>query len=96
VTFAEATHALPQEMHMNADYPFMLPPIVEKFGPSEPHRHGAITVRGKGGLTRTVPIKHGKNGTEYAELEQSSAFEKIYQRKPTRFRLLPFKEETSR
>lgn len=84
-TFAEATHALPQGMHMNADYPFMLPKITAKDGKS-------ITIVGRRGETATVPIRRDARG-EYSAIAQCSSFEVIYNRKPKRFRLLPFREE---
>lgn len=46
-TFAEATHALPDGMHMNADYPFMLPRI-------RGINDGKITIIGDRGRTATV------------------------------------------
>ena len=81
-TFAEATHALPQGMHMNADYPFMLPAIIGKDSTM-------ITIVGRNHEMRTVRILRRKGG-EYAWLEQSSTFEKLYGRKPAKFKLLPF------
>lgn len=86
-TFAEATHALPEGMHMNADYPFKLPAIVRTDGKQ-------VTLRGSGGVETTAAIKrkHG-DGREYCDIEQSSTFEKIYRRQPTLFRCYPFKDE---
>jgi hypothetical protein len=86
-TFAEATHALPDGMHMNADYPFMLPKIVER-------TETTITIEGRGGARETLAIKR-REGTEFAHLAQSSAFERIYGRPPTRFRMNPFKATES-
>lgn len=83
--WAEATHALPDGMHMNADYPFMLPKITWHDGES-------ITIVGRNGKTATVKIERDDDG-EFAHIEQSSTFEKIYRRKPTRFRLMPFRAQ---
>jgi hypothetical protein len=85
-TFDDATHALPDGMHMNADYPFMLPKIVSR-------ETGTITIEGRGGETKTLPIQRDANGREFCELAQSSAFERLYHRPPTKFKLLPFKGE---
>lgn len=83
-TFVEATHALPQGMHMNADYPFKLPRIVGRDS-------YALTIA-EGGKMETLTIKRGRDG-EYCWLEQSSTFERWMKQKPTKFRLLPFREE---
>ena len=88
-TFAEATHALPQEMHMNADYPFMLPKIQEKTVTS-------ITIVGRRQETARLAIEVDEDGDEFAYIVQSSAYERMFRCEPTRFKLLPFKEETSR
>lgn len=84
-TFAEASHALPEGMHMNADYPFMIPPVRSTDGRT-------VTLAGEGGRTETVPIKRAK-GREYCELAQSSTFERLYRRRPTTFKFHPFKDE---
>lgn len=81
-TFAEATHALPQGMHMNADYPFKLPRIVGRDA-------SAITIA-EGGKMETLTVKRGRDG-DYCWLEQSSSFERWMGHKPTKFRLMPFK-----
>ena len=85
-TFDEATHALPDGMHMNADYPFMLPKIVGR-------EAGSITIEGRGGAKETLPIHRDTKGGEFCELAQSSAFERLYRRSPKMFKLLPFKGE---
>lgn len=84
-TFVEATHALPDGMHMNADYPFMLPKIVDR-------RAGIITIEGRGGTKETLSIRHDARGREFCELAQSSSLERLYNRPPTTFKLLPFRE----
>jgi hypothetical protein len=85
-TFAEASHALPQGMHMNADYPFMLPKIS-----SVTATH--VTLAGdRHGILATAKIKRDK-GREWCELNQSSGFERIYGRSAQRFRFDPFKDE---
>lgn len=86
-TFAEATHALPDGMHMNADYPFMLPTISKIDGDT-------VTVVGRRGETATAQIKQGRLG-EFFELAQSSTFERFYGRRPTTFRFLPFRDENT-
>ena len=69
-TFAEASHALSNGMHMNADYPFMLPPIKSLDGKT-------MTISGSGGQEATVTIVE-KRGAEVAYIEQSSMFEKLF------------------
>lgn len=83
-TFAEASHALPDGMHMNADYPFMLPSIVKLVGRD-------VILRGRDGEGR-FRITRGKDGREYCVIRQSSTFEAIYGRRPTAFRAYPFKD----
>jgi hypothetical protein len=85
-TFVDATHALPDGMHMSADYPFMLPKIVDRTA-------GTITIQGRRGVKETLSIRHDARGREFCELAQSSTFERLYNRPPTTFKLLPFKEE---
>ena len=82
-TFVEATHALPEGMHMSADYPFMLPKIQHADGET-------ITILGRYGRTATLTIERDRDG-DFATLAQSSTFEKIARRKPTKFRLKPFR-----
>jgi hypothetical protein len=36
-----------------------------------------------------------RDGSEYAYIKQSSTFERMFKQKPARFKLLPFKDETS-
>lgn len=87
-TFEHATHALPEGMHMNADYPFMLPSIKEK-------TKKTITLVGSGGEEVTIPIRRRK-GKEFCFIEQSSSFERLFGRKPTKFRCHPFIDENSK
>src|SRR5262249_48236868 len=84
-TFAEASHALPDGMHMNADYPFMLPPI--KF-----MRAGKVVLSGRGTDGEFV-IRRESSGQEYCVITQSSSFEKMFGRPPTKFKAYPFKDE---
>jgi hypothetical protein len=86
-TFSEATHALPDGMHMNADYPFVLPKIEHADGET-------ITIRGRYGRTATLMIERDRDG-DFATLAQSSTFEKIYRRRPRKFRLKPFRAKES-
>lgn len=83
--FAEASHALPDGMHMNADYPFMLPHIVELDAKT-------ITIEGRSGVRETCRIRRTQHGHEYAHVAQRSSFETMMGRQPTRFTLRPFKD----
>jgi hypothetical protein len=85
-TFDDATFALPDGMHMNADYPFMLPKIVARSS-------GSITIEGRGGERETLKIHQDARGQEFCELVQSSTFERLYDQPPTKFKLMPFKGE---
>lgn len=85
-TFEEANYALPDGMHMNADYPFMLPKIVERAA-------GSITIEGRGGKRETLTIQQDAKGHEFCMLSQSSTFERLFHRPPTKFKLMPFKGE---
>jgi hypothetical protein len=85
-TFAEASHALPEGMHMNADYPFMLPPIValnDEF----------VNLRGSGVCAASPIYKRGDQ--EFCVVNQRSSFEKLFHRKPQRFEFFPFKDENT-
>lgn len=82
-TFAEATHALPDGMHMNADYPFMLPRVVSV-------TDGVVTIR-EGSNETSFPIrKHA--GREVGTVEQSSSFERMFRGKPQKFTMRPFRD----
>lgn len=88
-TFAEASHALPDGMHMNADYPFMLPAIKSADGKQ-------VTILSSRGDPQEATVKIiRRDGREHAYIEQSSTFERIYKRKPARFKLLPFKDDAT-
>lgn len=84
-TFREASHALPNGMHMDADYPFMLPAI-------KSIADGRVTIVGRGNKEATVKIVM-KAGREVAYINQSSTFEKMFRRAPQRFELHPFKDD---
>lgn len=84
-TFAEASHALPDGMHMNADYPFMLPRIA-KLEAKE------VVLESRDGDGR-FKIVRGGDGREYCVIVQSSSFEKMFGRPPTKFKAYPFKDE---
>lgn len=88
-TFREASHALPNGMHMNSDYPFMLPKIKSLDG----RQLTILSSRGDPQEATVTIVTRG--GREFAYIEQSSTFERVYRRKPTRFKLLPFKDETT-
>lgn len=90
-TFAEASHALPDDMHMDADYPFMIPAIVSVVG-------DIVTIRGSGGKETSFPIERetrGKatRGWQIGYIRQSSSFERLFNRPPHRFKMRPFKDE---
>lgn len=85
-TFEDVTHALPDGMHMDADYPFMLPKIVGR-------EAGSITLEGRDGKQATLSIRRDSSGQEFCELAQSSTFERLYNRPPTEFKLMPFRGE---
>src|SRR4051794_23670764 len=84
-TFAEASHALPDDMHMNADYPFKLPRILKLEGKE-------VVLEGRDGEGR-FKITRGEDGREYCFIAQSSSFEKMFGRPPTKFKAYPFKDE---
>jgi hypothetical protein len=86
-TFREASHALPDGMHMSADYPFMLPRIKALQG-------NQMTITGSGGAEAVVEIVV-RGDREFAFVEQSSSFERLYKRPPQRFELHPFKDEST-
>ncbi len=91
-TFAEANIASCVDIHMNSDYPHFFfdvlgtevmvdgHPLVVKL---KSHRNSTVF---------TFPVKKGKvNGytTEYAEIEQSSSYERIFGQKPHKFKIIP-------
>lgn len=85
-TFAEATHALPQGLNLNADYPFKVPRIKQIRG-------AVVTIVGERGDEVPFVIQRGRDGQEYGTLLQSSSFEKLFGKRPTVFRMEPFKDE---
>lgn len=86
--FSEATHALPEGMSMNADYPFMLPRVIRL-------TKTTVTIQSDNGSeTRTVPIEKYR-GQQVCYLEQVSSFERMTKSKPHRFRCFPFKDQSS-
>jgi hypothetical protein len=84
-TFAEASHAIPADMHMNADYPLMLPMIVRVDSDS-------VVLRGRD-KEYTAAIKRSSQHGEYCEIAQRSTFEVLFSRPPHRFKFWPFKDE---
>lgn len=86
-SFCDASHAVAEGMHMNADYPFKCPKI-ESIDATK------ITIVGGRGESKTAKIIR-RNGKEYFWLEQSSSFEKMFNRKPKRFKFYPFKDDRS-
>ena len=83
--FAEASHALPDDMPMNADYPFMLPAILKLAG-----RDVILRGRRPDGRFRIMRLPDGR---EYCVITQSSSFEKMFGRPPAKFKAYPFKDE---
>lgn len=83
-TFAEASHALPQGMHANADYPLMIPRIAAL-------ADGKVTLRGATSVSATVLRR--RDGQEYCIIEQSGVYEILHHRKPTAWRFFPFKDQ---
>ncbi len=83
-TFAEATHAVPNGMHMGADYPFMIctAEVVGKL------------VRIKcGSHEETLKIRKEVGGREYCQLAQRSTYETLFNRPPKMYRFFPFKDQ---
>lgn len=83
-TFAEATHALPDKMPINADYPYKSPTIVNLTAT-------AVTLEGRN-VRDTAAIQRDQKGREFCELSQQSSYERLYHKAPTTFRFWPFKE----
>jgi hypothetical protein len=71
-------------MHMNADYPFKLPRVVRLEGDD-------VVLDGCDGEGRFKIIR-GKDGREYCVISQSSSFETLFGRPPTKFKAYPFKD----
>lgn len=82
--FADASHALPEGMHMNADYPLMLPRI-GTLTASE------VTLLGRDGPVQARIQRH--TGREFCTVAQSSSFENLFHRPPQPFRFYPFKDD---
>jgi hypothetical protein len=72
-------------MHMNADYPLMLPRITERTATT-------ITLAGRDGPV-TLTIRRRRDGREFARYAQKSAFEIAFRRPATSFDFEPFKDE---
>lgn len=85
--FSEASHALPGGMHMNSDYPLMLPAITAL---SSSH----VTLKGSDGRGYTAPIRR-QHGKEFCFIAQASSFERLFGRPPQRFKFHPFKDENT-
>lgn len=86
--FSEASHALPIGMHMNADYPFMIPEIIAYDGKT-------VTIRGAYGATASFVARRRRGEGMYGVLAQSSSFERLLNRPPQRFRMRPFKDDNT-
>lgn len=88
-TFAEASHALPDGMHMNSDYPLMLPRIAALKGKT-------VTLRGRDGDVEAKVQKDKRSGREYCSIAQVSTYERIFRGgQPTRWKFFPFKDQTT-
>jgi hypothetical protein len=85
--FTEATHALPEGMHMNADYPFKLPRITRVAA-------GKVTIAdGPASATFRIVADPKRRGYECCYIEQSSSFEAMTKRPAKRFKCMPFRDE---
>lgn len=84
-TFAEATHALPNGMHMNSNYPFMLPRIART-------GDGKVTLISSSGDEQECRIVV-QNGVETCSLKQSSTYELIFKQPPSTWVFYPFNGE---
>ena len=90
--FAAASHALPEGMHMNADYPFMLPAIVRVVGRRVTIRADAPSRLHAGeAAEQTVDIQKHR-GREFFTLSQSSTWERLFKKPPSPYRFYPFKD----
>lgn len=85
-TFKEASHALPDGMSMNADYPFMIPAIRKIDGRD-------VVLCGRFGDGQFRIVTRRRDGQQYCVIAQSSTYEKIYRKPPAKFRAYPFKDE---
>lgn len=85
-TFAAASHALAGGMNCNADYPFMIARVAWVRG-------DRVRVDGTGGETRTCRIKRKPDGREYVTVVQASSFETLFNRRPSKWNLYPFRDE---
>lgn len=86
--FALASHALPAGMHMDSDYPFMIPRIESFDGTT------ITIVSDRDGSKASAPVRF-KDGKQYFTLKQSSTYERLFGRKPASFTFHPFKDEQS-
>jgi hypothetical protein len=75
-------------MHMDADYPFMLPKILAYDGKT-------VTIEGSDGTSETFIARRRRKTGMYGWLKQSSSFEKLFNRPPQRFEMRPFKDDNS-
>ena len=85
-TSKEATHALPEGMHMDSDYPYMLPEVRGVTAKS------LTLIADRAVKTVELKIRRYK-GREWVEYSQKSSFEHSFCRQPTKFRFYPFKAE---
>jgi hypothetical protein len=87
-TFAEASHALPASMHMNADYPFMLPRIINI-------ENDMVTIEESGKQATFKILRRPGRTYEFGYIRQSSSFERLFYRKPQLFEMHPFKDRNT-
>jgi len=90
-TFAEASHALPDGLSLDSDYPLKLPKI-EKIEDGKVFLRSDIYYDDE--HEYSGKIVKGKNG-EYFKIAQSSSFERLMRKKPTVFTFLPFKDKNT-
>jgi hypothetical protein len=86
-TFAEASHALLDGMHMNADYPFMIPKVKGV--------NGGYVVLADRMVDGRFKIVKSKDGREHCVVAQKSTFENLYRKPPKKFKAYPFKDENT-
>lgn len=82
-TFAEGNIAYASPMHMDSDYPHKFFDVLEQ-------NYKFVRLKSHWDSTEfTFPIKRETSGQEFAAIEQSSSFERIFNRKPAKHRVYP-------
>lgn len=86
--FSEASHAMAVGMHCNSDYPFMIARVAWVRG-------DRVRIDGDHGQTRTCKVKRKPDGREFVTVIQSSGYELLFNRPPSKWDLFPFKDENT-